>query len=793
MISPERFLALARDEARRDLARHPQQRDAVTAARDESLFLVAGPGTGKTTVLALRVLKLVFVDDIDPGNIVATTFTRRAAAELRSRILGWGDRFRNACRADAGIAENILANIERLDLNRLVTGTLDSIAEAILGDYCPPGTQPPIVVEEFVSSAFMLRDGLFAHNGHRSPDLRAYVTGLRGSAFGLNTPEMGRVVLEIRERIIHDRVDAVRYQFDPRPGGQAPPAGVAVTCTALDAYINKLQCELVLDFAALEQQFLLQMRNGALNRFLESAQVILVDEYQDTNLLQEEIYFELTRAAVAHGGGLTVVGDDDQSLYRFRGATVDLFQAFPQRALQVLNINPRLIYLAQNYRSTNTIVDFVNNFATLDRRYQAARVAGKPPLVSSRQAANPNQPVVNYPVLGLFRDDVAQLGRDLARCIVAVSQGPGFRFNAQGHEFTIQTDRQQGNISDCAFLCSSPRELDFSGRPRLPLLLRQQLQAANPPMDVFNPRGQELATLRDVQILCGLILECIDPQSLVQRTIQRLPVEVTRVLATWRATAQAYAATNPNPQIGNWPPVVHSLADFVNAWQARRPQRAQRWERRTSLVDLAYKLVTWIPNFQNDIEGLVYLEAIARTITEAARFSSFGSEIVFSTPELVQRSTRSAIWDIFVPLASGAIDIDEDLLETLPRDRLNILSIHQAKGLEFPFVIVDVGSDFRTNHHTQAFKRFPRNGGGTCSLEDELRPFSPLGVPHRSALDRAFDDLSRHYFVAYSRAQDVLLLVGLNSVRQSIPNIATGWDRAARWHWSAGLPNLVHI
>src|SRR5262249_50268435 len=159
------------------------------------------------------------------------------------------------------------------------------------------------------------------------------------------------------------------------------------------------------------------------------------------------------------------------------------------------------------------------------------------------------------------------------------------------------------------------------------------------------------------------------------------------------------------------------------------------WDRRASLVDLAYKLVTWIPAFQDDIEGLVYLEAIVRTTTEASRFSKFGSEIVFSPPNLEQPSVYSAVWDIFVPLASGAIDVDEDLLETLPRDRLNVLSIHQAKGLEFPLVIVDVGSDFRQNHWKQAFKRFPRDGGETCNLEDELRPFSPLGVPVRSALD----------------------------------------------------------
>lgn len=123
-------------------------------------------------------------------------------------------------------------------------------------------------------------------------------------------------------------------------------------------------------------------------------------------------------------------------------------------------------------------------------------------------------------------------------------------------------------------------------------------------------------------------------------------------------------------------------------------------------------------------------------------------------------------------------------------------------GLEFPLVIVDVGSDFREEHHAHAFKRFPKNGGKTCNMEDELRLFSPLGRPQRAALDRAFDDLIRHYFVAYSRAQDVLLLVGLNSVkdgyqtgsgRRYISSIATGWDRNRNWHWRSGLSNLIHI
>src|SRR5437867_3412721 len=77
------------------------QHDAISATSSQCFFIVAGPGSGKTTVIALRVLKLIFVDDIEPVAILATTFTRKAAAELRSRILGWGDTLRRAWLANA--------------------------------------------------------------------------------------------------------------------------------------------------------------------------------------------------------------------------------------------------------------------------------------------------------------------------------------------------------------------------------------------------------------------------------------------------------------------------------------------------------------------------------------------------------------------------------------------------------------------------------------------------------------------------------------------------------------------
>ena len=149
-----------------------------------------------------------------------------------------------------------------------------------------------------------------------------------------------------------------------------------------------------------------------------------------------------------------------------------------------------------------------------------------------------------------------------------------------------------------------------------------------------------------------------------------------------------------------------------------------------------------------------------------------------------------AIWNIFIPISTGGIQIDESLLETLPDDRINVLSIHQSKGLEFPLVIVDVGSKFKNNNVKTQYLRFPKKENKTITIEDSIRQYSELGQSKRSEKDRSFDDLTRLYFVAFSRAESVLLLVGLNSSINgfkrknehiNIPNIAVGWSRDEKY------------
>ena len=157
-------------------------------------------------------------------------------------------------------------------------------------------------------------------------------------------------------------------------------------------------------------------------------------------------------------------------LCRGPGATVDLFQDFPQRCQATVGITPRTIYLRNNYRSTSNIVEFCNAFANLDTQYGPARVPGKPPLVASRPVGE----YTNFPVLGLFRSNRQTLATDLAHVLDAIFNGSGYR--VPGTNTTIRR-HPQGTIADCALLCGSPRERDFQGRPRLPLLLRDELQS----------------------------------------------------------------------------------------------------------------------------------------------------------------------------------------------------------------------------------------------------------------------------------------------------------------------------
>ena len=805
MISQEEFEEIVVNVLKRDISSNEDQKKAILSKPNESLFLVAGPGSGKTTVMVLKILKFIFVDDISPNEIFATTFTKKAAEELYSRILGWGDQIKNHIieTADEEDEFSVITKLMRIDLNQIYVGTTDKLAENIMKEHKEPGKNHPIVIENFVSNSAMIKI-LSENERFRDEDLQEYIKSLTGKERLDEPSKISPTLLEIKDRIYHDQVDIDRL-YD-----EVESKGLKAAIKCIREYEMILSERNTMDFAMLESRFLTLLKQNKLDVFSDSIKIVLIDEYQDTNLLQEDIYFTLAKSALENDGNITVVGDDDQSLYRFRGATVDLFTNYRQRAYEKLGIEVEEINLKTNYRSTENIINHCNRFVEIDSAYQQARVKNKPKIIA------PDFDKDKMPVLGLFRNNVEMLSKSLAMLIsklinngeakpkvlkvldeeyfrevggdidIARLQQINEEKEREGRKIeriTLKMDPEHGSASDIAVLSYSPKERQF-GSNSLLYYLRKHLKKQRNPIEVFNPRGIELEKVEIVEVFCGLILECIDPDAKIQLSDKTIPNLAKVTMTRWRVRAREYIKENPEPH----EPI--NLSQFVLYWQNRIPRGTKYWPKKASLMELAYKLVTWIEELQEDAEGIVYLEAITKSITQTGFFSKYYSNISFSSKEAERESILEAIWNIFIPLSTGGIQIDESLLETLPDDRVNILSIHQSKGLEFPMVIVDVGSRFKDNSIKTLNQRFPKKEPKNDTIEDSIRKYSELGESPRSEKDRSFDDLTRRYFVAFSRAESVLILVGLNSAIQGyklkkdhllIPNVALGWSRDEKY------------
>lgn len=811
MISYEEFEDITAKVLKRDISSNKQQKKAILSEPNKSLFIVAGPGSGKTTVMVLKILKYIFVDDIDPSKILATTFTKKAADELYSRILGWGDEIKRHLE-DKYCDESFesIAKIESIDFNQIIIGTTDSIAEELLRDNRKPGENQSIVIEEFVANTAMIKI-LIKDEKYRNEKLVEYLKELSGKTKLEEPSKMSEILMEIKNRIFYDQIN-----FDELYEKTQENSGPRLALDCIKEYENTLKNRNTIDFAMLESNFLEKLKNNELDLFLDEIKIVLIDEYQDTNLIQEDIYFTIAKSALENDGNITVVGDDDQSLYRFRGATVDLFTNYQKRVKDKLDIDVEEINLTTNYRSTENIINHCNQFAELDREYQKARVENKPKIIA------PDFDRDKMPILGMFRNNPEMLARDLSRLIDnLVNKGESeikvlqvldeeyykkvngninianlqkikqesIKAGKNEEKIKIKLDSDYGSASDIAILSYSPKEMQYGNRSFLHHL-RKNLKRLRKPIEMFNPRGIDLQEIDVVAIFCGLILECIDPEGSIQNSDKTIPNLARRNMIRWRFKAKDYIKLNPKPH----EPI--SLNDFVTRWQLRRPYPEsingieQHWPKNASLMELAYKLTTWIEELQDDVEGIVYLEAITKSITQTGFFNDYHSNISFKTPIDERESVLEAIWNIFIPLSTGGVSIDESLLETLPDDRINVLSIHQSKGLEFPLVIVDVGSRFKTNDIRTQRLRFPKTLPDKKTIEDTIRQHSILGESERSEKDRSFDDLTRLYFVAFSRAESVLLLIGLNSAIEGynkkndhfdIPNIALGWSRDEKY------------
>ena len=487
---------------------------------------------------------------------------------------------------------------------------------------------------------------------------------------------------------------------------------------------------------------------------LKNIKIILIDEYQDTNLLQEQIYFQIAKQTTKNNGSITIVGDDDQSLYRFRGATINLFVDYDKRIEKQLHIKPKIIYLQKNYRSTKNIIQFTNQFINLDKKYQKSRTKNKPPIIPSEKTTQ------GLPVLGLFRNNIEELSSDLTTLITTLINHGTYKSN----RYNINIKKENPKI---ALIMNSPREITHFNKKKLPYYLREKLKQEN--IEVYNPRGQNIEQTHIISVICGLILDTIDPQGIIENKLENIPLKTIKTLEKWKIIAKDYKKIEK---------IRIKIKDSNNI----------------NIKKLLEDIVEKTNKLQETTENQIFTEIITQTIEQTIIYLSTENEGI--TPETI-------FWNISIPIATGAIEVDDSILKPDLKNVLNVMSIHQSKGLEFDVVIVDVWSDIEKNSSSNAFKRFPKTGGKSYQLESELRKYSPIPADNSfNSVDLAFNDLIRRYFVAYTRAKKILILVGLNSMRFGykgdfqdnikISNIATGYSRDKKCHWPQ-LNNLEQL
>jgi len=335
---------------------NPEQRRAVEyGVRERSpLLIIAGAGTGKTNTLAHRVAHLI-VQGVDPRRMMLLTFSRRAAAEMTRRV--------------GRIAAQVLPDQARLVTDALTwSGTFHAIGARLLRVYAEQiGLDRSFTIHDREDSADLMN--LVRH------DLGLSKTEERFPAKNTCVAIYSRVV---NAESSLGKVLATNFPWCACWENELK--------TLFGAYVEAKQQQNVLDYDDLLLYWVQMMRVEDIARDVSSRfDHVLVDEYQDTNSLQASILLALK----PDGGGLTVVGDDAQSIYSFRAATVRNILDFPD----YFTPSAHIITLERNYRSVQPILTAANAVIDLavERHKKNLRSerssAERPQLISVRDEA----------------------------------------------------------------------------------------------------------------------------------------------------------------------------------------------------------------------------------------------------------------------------------------------------------------------------------------------------------------------------------------------------------------------
>jgi len=288
------------------------------------VLIIAGPGTGKTFTLVRRAVYLITEKNVRPENIMIATFTEKAAKEIVTRIT------------------NELLKLEiNVNVNELYIGTLHSICLRLIKENLEHTRlkRSYRLLDDFEQKYFIFQK---IKEFEAIPNAELFYGNTKSS--WKKAQELVCYINAVAEELVTEAELAAHPSTEIQTLGQI-----------IKTYNELLDEENALDFSSIQSiaYNLLKDKPEICEKIQDDIQYIMIDEYQDTNYVQEQLVFLIG----AEHNNICVVGDDDQGLYRFRGATIRNILEFPEKFSACEKIT-----LSENYRSEKDIVNFYNQW-----------------------------------------------------------------------------------------------------------------------------------------------------------------------------------------------------------------------------------------------------------------------------------------------------------------------------------------------------------------------------------------------------------------------------------------------
>ena len=600
------------------------QQSAISTS-DGAVLITAGPGTGKTFTLVQRAMYLIQECGVKPENILMATFTEKAAKELVTRI------------TNELVIRNIYVNV-----NEMYVGTFHSLCLRIIKDNL-----------EFTSlrknyrllDTFDQKYLVFRHMNKFKNIADIELVMPKGGTW-----KWAEAICELANTLSEELVNIKAMLEDNE-------TEIRVLAEIVKEYQNLLAEENLIDFVKIQTEcyYLLVNNPNILLGLQNKIQYLMIDEYQDTNYIQEQIVFMIGKKH----GNICVVGDDDQGLYRFRGATIRNILEFPHKFDKG---SCKIISLTVNYRSNSDIVGFYNDWISTTDGAKFKFKWGK---------FRYNKHIIPHSKSSLNSPSVVKLS--------SKDDEDDWHNKILSFIHNLRKNEKFTDYNQIAFLFSSVKKQQV-------IDLADFLETNG--INVYSPRSNMFFKRKEIMLIIGCLMLMFPfyVKGLSAQEYKYLQPINEKYYVNCIQTANEILVLPENKELKNF---IRSCGKTHIALVQSQKNADYAYS------GLIYKLFSFEP-FSSILDtdlssGVVDIRPSRNLamLTQIIGKFEYLHRISVLSGKYINRNTETLFNLYFRLLYDGGIAEYEDDSEYAPSGCVSFMTIHQSKGMEFPIVVVD--------------------------------------------------------------------------------------------------------